>query len=77
MGYRASYYNVLYLVMGQPLVMGQYFDFQKSIKIYHHQHTIALWNLIVRGLNVLPLVIIYKKKNWENKIYYTVETQKW
>jgi len=57
--------------------MGHYFDFQKSMKVYHEQHTIALYTLIVRGLNVLPLVIIPMKKELENKISYTVETQKW
>jgi len=42
--------------------MGHYFDVQKSMKVYYYQHTIALYNLIVRGLNVFPLMIIYMKK---------------
>jgi len=34
--------NVLYLVMGHPLVMGQYFHFVKSNKTYNNSRTIHL-----------------------------------
>ena len=39
-------HNVLYLVMGHPLVMGQYFHFVKSNKTYNNPLTIHLKKLI-------------------------------
>ena len=38
--------NLLYLVMGHPLVMGQYFHFVKSNKTYNNSLTIPLEKLI-------------------------------
>ena len=38
--------NVLYLVMGHPLVMGQYFHFVKTNKTYNNPLTIHLKKLI-------------------------------
>jgi len=38
--------NVLYLVMGHPLVMGHYFHFVKSNKTYNNSLTIHLEKLI-------------------------------
>jgi len=38
--------KVLYLDIGHPLVMGQYFHFLKSNKIYSSQLTIHLKKLI-------------------------------
>ena len=38
--------NVLYLVMGHPLVMGHYFHFVKSNKTYNNSLTIYLEKLI-------------------------------
>ena len=39
-------FNVLYLVMGHPLVMGHFFNILKSMKIDHHQLTFAMKNII-------------------------------
>jgi len=39
-------HNVLYLVMGHPLVMGQYFHMMKSNKIYNIQLAMYLKKLI-------------------------------
>jgi len=39
--------NVLYLVMGHPLVMGHYFHFVKSNKTYNNSLTIHLEKLII------------------------------
>jgi len=39
-------HNVLYLVMGHPLVMGHYFHFVKSNKTYNNSVTIYLEKLI-------------------------------
>ena len=42
---RSLYHNVFHLVIGQPPVMGHYFNFVKSNKIYNHQPTIVFEKL--------------------------------
>jgi len=56
-----SRHNVLYLVIGHPLVMGYYFHFVKSNKTYNNPLTIHPEKLIFELFNVLHLVIIIIK----------------
>ena len=58
--------NVFDPVMGQPPVMGHYFNIVKSKKIYNHQPTIVINKLRFSSLVVLHLLIVYMKKYFQN-----------
>ena len=52
--------------MGQPPVMGHYFNIVKSKKIYNHQPTIVINQLRFSSLVVFHLLIVYIKKYFQN-----------
>ena len=62
--------NVLYLVMGHPLVMGQFRPACKIIKYHHHQLNISSQHSILHIIEAIYLLFVpvkYKSKIYKSK----------